>query len=123
MALLKVMRFSFFLITLFILSFPSIAQQFEEISLTEFESNIVNLGKEAVKEFETSKKVALTSGKNSRIDFWSVDGVAMGSVKIFQAGKVGTLTVGLIIADTGQRLKSKYRLKRANLFSKWKIVQ
>ncbi len=47
----------------------------------------------------------------------------MGSVHIFQAGKVGTLSVNLIIKETGERFKSKYKLKRKNQYKKWEIVE
>ena len=123
MSISKIMRFLIFLFVYSSLSFPSLAQKFEEISITEFESNLANLGTEVVKQFEISKKVALTSGKKSRGDFWSVSGIAMGSVHIFQAGKVGTLSVNLIIKETGERFKSKYKLKRKNQYKKWEIIE
>ena len=119
----KITLFAIFLSVFNILSFPSFAQKFEEISITEFESYIENLGTEVVKQFETGKKVALTSGKASRQKTWSVTGKAMGSVKIFQAGKIGGLTATLIINETGERFKTKYKLKRKNQWKKWEIVE
>ena len=119
----KSMQFFVLIFTFVSLSFPSLAQKFEEISIIEFEANVKNLGEEVVKQVDISKKVALTSGKKSRGDFWSVTGVAMGSAKIFQVGKTGILNVTLIVKDTGKRFKSKYKLKRRNQYSKWKVIE
>ena len=123
MSMSKITRVFVFLFIFASLSFPSLAQKFEEISITQFERNLANLGTEVVKQFEISKKVALTSGKKSRGDFWSVSGIAMGSVHIFQAGKVGTLSVNLIVKETGERFKAKYKLKRKNQYKKWEIIE
>ena len=69
MSISKITRFLIFLFVYSSLSFPSLAQKFEEISITEFESNLANLGSEVVKQFEISKKVALTSGRNQGVIF------------------------------------------------------
>lgn len=123
MSISKITRFLIFLSFFNALCFSSFAQDFIELPASEFEAEVSKLGKEVVKKFEISKKHTVTSGNTTKTDFWAVDGKAKGQTSFSRFSKTGILSIKLIVTETGEAFKTKYKLERKSQFSKWKIVE
>ena len=105
------------------LSFPLHSLDFVELPTNQFEVEVAKLGREVVKKFEISKKHTVNSGNTTKTDFWAVDGVAKGQTSFSRFSKTGILSIKLIVTQTGETFKTKYKLERKSQFSKWKIVE